>query len=248
MTWHDAPLWVLATIAAHALATNAWWWLRVTPSGTGRPARFVRRATGPGPRSAIRAAYLLGPPAAALWLRVVSPEWLGLAAPSGAGAGVTAATMGMAGALTALGANWWYRRADGRQLPRPRAPELADIGWIALYAALLEAHWAFFRAGALATGLDPISAGLGAGLGLLCIESWSSPFARARLSEPASAATLVPTATAAVVSAYTFATTGSSLLAWGIHAAMMVGLATVLPGAGRPDAAADREPVEPMVV
>lgn len=238
MTWHEPLAWVFGTIVAYAVATNLDWAAR----GAARRHRWLAPAA--------RAAFLLGIPTAALALRVVGPEALGIARPVSvrATAAVAAAAVATLALLTV--SHWWFERANGRRVaPERGALTVASVGALAIEAALLEAHWAFFRAGLLSLGTANLSLAVALAVALVGVEAWTSPWRRADLARPEGAQDLVPSAALCVLSGLVFFSTGSSVLGWGLHVAVLTGYRTVSPPTV-PATATESRPVavEPTVV
>jgi hypothetical protein len=195
----------LVWLAASLLGMTAW-----------RHVAWRRRA-GDGARLApwldrIELAYLSLVPLAALALRVVPPERLGLVPPRSAVSALLAA--GLAALLVAARA-----LVLSRGLLGPEAPRRLPAGRLLLVAVCLELHWAFIRAALLSSTLA-LNVAVFLSLLIVWLEWAADPWQRARLAEPAGVAALAEAASLALLSGLTFVLTGSSVLAFALHAAV----------------------------
>jgi len=147
-------------------------------------------------------------------------------------------------------------RAGHREVARVRVSRLtpADWGWLALGALCLEAHWAFFRAGALSLGFDNATLGVFLALGLLGLEAWADPAARGAWHDGAALARHALGASLATLSALVFLVTGSFAACLAAHLVAGAGFALSPATAGNRDvepatAGGDDLPaIEPTVV
>ncbi|RIL09439.1 hypothetical protein DCC79_11050 [bacterium] len=255
--------WIVVAMLLYALATNLmwaarhaarvpWWW----PSWAN--ARHAE-ATAYG-------LYMLGiPVAAVLWrvpglhaanLGLPMPDAAPMAATGAPGPWATAAMLASGAVATwgiVAGGRWWHAVATGgARAMTVRAPGPALVGHVALAALLHEAHWAFFRAGALSLGLGGHrTAGVFLGLGLLGIEAWMNPAARAAVHDEEALAVRARTASLAVLSALLFVLTGNTLVCLAAHLATGLGLAASgLVTVPEPEPASPTEigAIEPTVV
>jgi hypothetical protein len=196
-------LWLAGSLALAMLATNAAWLIL----------RAVRRGRTPAPGGGwgpwepwiwlLWALFLLLPPMAALWTGALSPYWMGLTETDWVESLASgAATAAAGGGMIVFG--WLVYRH--KLPPRPRSgsrlrPWLAPVD-----AALLQWHWAFYRAatiggltliakmnegttGALSGLLaqiakDPLYWGSWLGMILVAVEWLLNPFARRTLFRP----------------------------------------------------------------
>lgn len=182
---HDLLLWLTASVALYALASNlAWAW---RAQAQGRRAVLLRP---PWTRLA-RVGFLLGLPALALWRKVPGTlEGMGLTVEAGADLWLAGRlhwawslllVLGLAAGAAGI---WgfgraWHARARGEAL----GPEAARLGlprllFLSEEALLQESHWAFYRAGLLASGLISRDLAVFVSLLVLALEAWASPFLR----------------------------------------------------------------------
>jgi hypothetical protein len=217
--WHNPLVWVVAALAVYAVAVNVHW--AFGPAGARRYAPVARIA------------YLAGLPALALALRIMDPASLGLVLPRSPLAALLATIIALVVGFSVVGARRWYGATAGEGPPprtRPAGPEVAEI---ALGALLLECHWAFVRAGALAaTGPDPARAASVA-IVLLALEAWSDPGRRTAFRSARTAHGQTRGAALALMSAAVFAACASSVLAWLYHVPVALGWRFALGDPGR---------------
>lgn len=230
----DAPappllLWVLGSVVAFALASNALWLVRGT--------RLLAASWSPALLHAGRFLYYLGVPYLVLggwplqpYRGLLAPVNLGLAGLDAAwtpNRWLEAAGTGVSVGLLALGfvAVAWRnanRRGDAARLGFSAIP-----AWTLLVDGLyLQVHWAFYRA-ALAVLFDDLYVGVFWGLVLIYVEWLSSPFWRRCWRLQACAGDAWLRAVQALVSALLFLLTHNlwvclvvhwalSLTAWGL--------------------------------
>jgi hypothetical protein len=196
----EPGVWLLGSLLAALLVSNAAWlirrWLATRPRG----ARFLSWSGLPALTWLPVALYLLAPPLAAWRLGALSPSFLGLAEINWLES-LSAGGL-LAGLIVGLALFGWliYRRSNS-DLTGLARPVRSIPGWRApLDAALTAWHWAFYRAAAIgwlagwtAGRADALLAGVAdrplywgswLGLGLIAIEAALNPFARARLRRP----------------------------------------------------------------
>lgn len=202
--WHNPLVWVVVALAVYAIAVNVYWAYPLDGAQ-----RYVPIA---------RIAYLVGLPVLALALRAMQPAELGLAPPRSLVTAVAATGIAAGVAALVIGARRWYGRAAGEASTRSRWPITGlALAEIALDAFLRESHWAFVRAGALAaTGPDLGRASVVAVV-LLALEAWSDPSRRTAFRTARAAHGLTRGAALTIMSGMVFATSASSILAWGLH-------------------------------
>ncbi len=253
--------WLAVSMMLYAAATNLAWAAR---SGT-TPGWWPAWAASARAEAVAFAGYMLGVPVLAVWMRVpgLHAANLGLpmpdAPPGSAGDGIAWASVAAvaAGSVAAwamvAGGRWWYHvHADGARRLAFRMPEPALAGHLALAALWQEAHWAFFRAGALSLGLGGHrTAGVFLALGLLGIEAWMNPATRAAIHDVDALAERARHASLAVLSALLFVLTGNTLACLAGH--LITGLALAACGLvalPEPDSAPPPEigVIEPTVV
>jgi len=215
-------LWVLGSVLAFALASNALWLARDT--------RLLTARTSPALLHAGRFLYYLGVPYLVLggwplepYRGLLAPVNLGLAGldaswtvsrwleAAGTGVGVGLLALGFVG-VAWLNAN---RREGTARLGFAVTP-----AWMLLVDGLyLQVHWAFYR-GALAVLFDDLSVGVCWGLVLVCVESISSPFRRRCWRLQASAGDAWLLAVQALVSALLFLLTHNLWVCLAVHWAL----------------------------
>lgn len=229
MTWHDALLWVLAALCLHALGTNLRWLGRADLL-SGRATRLARAVSALEPTPLPRAMgvlYLVGLPAAALAVRVVTPEGMGLAPPRSAAS--VAQSLAVAGlAVIILVATWTWLAPEVRPSRRVAVPAIDTLPALALETALREAHWSFLRAAMLTLSAGRPDIAVAVATGVAAIEAWTDPSRRASMTEPTQAALFSQGAAAAIVSGYAFLASGSSVLAWFVQFGTCAVLATAV--------------------
>jgi hypothetical protein len=196
-------LWLAGSLALAVIATNgAWLILRSARHGR-EPA--LRRAWEPGKPMIwlLVALFLLLPPFASLWAGALSPYWMGLTETDwvkSLASGTAAAAVG--GGLIVLG--WLVYRHQLPRRPRSGGPVRQ---WLApIDTALLQWHWAFYRAAAIGgltlllktnegapgplsrlpaqLAADPLYWGAWLGMILVAVEWALNPFARRVLAGP----------------------------------------------------------------
>jgi hypothetical protein len=224
-------MWVIASATAAVLATNAAWFARW----------LLRGQAAVGGRSGaleplgwlIVSLFYALPPVLAWRSGALSPYLMGLGEVDWA----RSLTSGLFLALLAVGVLFtaWI---VGARRPRPAevapTPERdATSTWLApVDAALLQWHWAFYRAGAAgwllmrsesppfgnaALANDPFYWGCWLGMGLVALESALNPFGRAALGDPARRPYVLLRIALAVASTAVFAVTRNLWLALLVH-------------------------------
>lgn len=182
---HDLLLWLLASVALYALASNlAWAW--ATESSGWKAA--LRRP--PWPQVA-RLLCFLGLPALALLRKVPGIDaGMGLAPEPGGGINLLGrlhwawsllVVLGLAAVAAGIWAfgRAWHARARGETLAAKTTRLGASrIAALAEEALLQESHWAFYRAAILASGLVSQDLAVFISLLVLGLEAWASPFLR----------------------------------------------------------------------
>jgi hypothetical protein len=235
---HQPLLWVFVPLAVYAIVINLLWVVDATPGRYRALRGLADLARVPLVRWLARGVYLLGIPALAVALRVpgLTAGHLGLPARLGApGSGslepaAMAIALGLATLAAILGAQVWYHLASGQ--PSPLAParlSVTVLGWLALTALLLEAHWALVRAAMLTLDLGSAIILVYLSLVVLGLEAWVSPWRRSRLLDPAGAAALSRTGALAVQSALVFLITDSSVLCLLAHLGVTWTTGSLLP-------------------
>jgi len=250
-------IWMAALLVANAAVVNGVWMLRHAPSAY---LRGLERYDTPLWASLARGAYLLGVPVIAVALRApgLRADTLGLPVVDALGwpadlapaAADLAVTLGLAGLV--FGAVWagrvWFRRALAQPVVLAlRRPASASMGPIALEALLLEAHWAFFRAGLLSLGLENATLALFAGPGLLGFEAWLNPATRAAHRDAEATLRCVPVAALAILSTWVFVATGSSVWCLAGHLVASTGWVVVEPAETGAEPRAVPTAIEPTV-
>lgn len=226
--WFEPLLWIAVSLLLYALGSNMAWLarkLRVRPIR--RLLRWWRdQRLRPLVHGALRLFYYLGVPYVALLRGVIGPRSVGLLPVAWEDAARWAVGIG-GGALLLWGMIWWgYARALP---PRPmvtipqslleRAQTRASLwGWplLLLDVLLLEAHWAFYRAGPLLLLGDWYS-GVALGTVLVLLESYSHPAIRHGLRRPDQADDILLAAALIVVMAVVFLYTRSFWICLAVH-------------------------------
>ena len=164
----QATLWVIGSALVYLAAAHLLRYLEGRPDAP--VSRFVRRGESLGLGWAVKLAYFVGVPYAAMLLGAADfPAHMGLARldwPTSIGKGVVAGAAVFAGLA---GASWHsirsLRRLDADPLPKPSS--LAGLPLI-LNALCNEAHWAFYRLpGILLTGDLFLGTWIGAAVAVL---------------------------------------------------------------------------------
>jgi hypothetical protein len=248
-------VWIIVSLLIYALVVNGVWMIRHAQAlDTSGFAGFERSRWA----AAARAMYLLGIPILAMALRVpgLSAAALGLP-PAGTLdqasdvllltltlALATALVLAVVVGVVVAGSDLWFRWSQDRpaQLASRRLTPFS-FGTLALGALCLEAHWAFFRAGPLALGLQNETLAVYLGLGILGLEAWVNPAARAARGDPEAMGGHARSAALAVLSMSVFLATGSSLACLAAHIATATGWA--LAGIPAVEAAAPPTPAGP---
>ena len=254
-------VWMAVMLVAYAAAVNGVWMLRFASSPR---LRGMGGFDTPQWAALGRGAYLLGVPVLAVALRApgLRADALGLPLVDALGwpadaaqvGGDLVAALGLAGLVwgAVLAGHVWFRRTlDQTVVIERRRPTPASLGDIALDALLLEAHWAFFRAGLLSLGLENATLALFACVGLLGFEAWLNPAIRAAQGDSEAMLGRVPGAALAILSTWVFIATGSSVWCLAAHLVPAVGLATLEPvtASAEPRAVADAPAaIEPTVL
>ncbi len=258
--------WISASLLVYAVVVNGLWLLR---HGRRGHAAWLDSSEASHVATVARGLYLLGIPVLAMALRApgLSAPVLGLPVPGvldqprdalmralGLGS-LWALGLAVVVAAAVVGGDLWYRQSLGRPagLVRGRL-SAATLGYLALGALCLEAHWAFFRAGFLSLGLENRTLAVYLALALLGLEAWINPAARAALGDPDVLAPRSRTAALAILSMSVFLATGSSLACLLAHvvaasAWLLAGIAaatTEVPSTA--PAAQGADAIEPTVV
>lgn len=220
----------MAALALYVVASWLGWlgahWQRRHPEG--RLARWSRQGPARAAFYAARVVYGLGIPYAALLMGIASPRLLGLTeidwiqslGPGGALAGL---------ALALLTVGWWgYRRSV------PLSASLSPWPLALLEVAAWQAHWALYRAAAVAWLNDPY-AGAWVGLMLAALEAALSPGTWQALASAQEAESVLRPAAFAFSSAVLFLFTRNLWLCLAYHAVGELALTRWLPSpAGAP--------------
>lgn len=215
---HDLLIWLTLSVGLYALACNlAWAWHR---QAAGWQAALLRP---PVPQVA-RVAYLLGLPALALQRKVPGiAVGMGLATEPGGDLSLTGRLHPAESLLIVLGlaaggaAIWgfgrvWHGRARGEVLEAgSRRLSVRQLLGLAEAALLQESHWAFYRAGVLASGLVSLDLAVFLSLLVLALEAWSSPALRLGAHRVETAEHLGQNLALAALSATAYLCTGAFL-------------------------------------
>lgn len=208
--WNAAAL-ALVAFAVRVLAAQGVWRQSTAPESP-LAVRLTEWTARPGAQVAVqllRLFYYIGLPFVALYLGWVDLRSVGL--------GQLNWPEGVRWAIVLLLAAWlllmliWlpYLRAT---LARPAPPDAqSSLARRLVEIIYMQAHWAFYRAAAIAlfTGVirDAFYWGSALGLGLVCLEAFADPQVRARLTRVGAADGLVWNAGQAVLNALAFIVT-----------------------------------------
>jgi hypothetical protein len=229
--------WIVASILVYVLASVVTWYFRqARPGRWGRAVAALQAWPWRGwPREALRFGYYIGPPYAALLLGVASPRLLGLSGLDWAQSSGLGAALG-AGACILLLLGWWQYARATRALARPGegplATEVAALarpwggGVLLLEMAYLEAHWAFYRAGAILLFGD--YAGVFLGCAIAILEMLARPQLWSRLRQPGQADGFLLTTSLAFVVAILFLFTHNLWVCAVVHGGLALGLLSLL--------------------
>lgn len=216
---HDLLIWLVGSVALFAVGSNVAWSLD-RPGGPPRP--WLRRPW----TDLVRAAYCVGIPALAIALKVPAASGMGLPrqidgvwTDGGPHAwpldlltvlGLAAMTAG----LIVFGRVWRARARGDALSPRFVSLPAATLIGLAERGLLQESHWAFYRAGLIASGLASRDLAVFLSLLVLAMEAWSSPALRLAEDPNGAAERFSQQIILATLSASLFLATGSSLWAF----------------------------------
>ncbi len=216
---HDLLIWLVGSVALFAVGSNVAWSLE-RPGGPPRP--WLRRPW----TDLVRAAYCVGIPALAIALKVPAASGMGLPRQidgvwSDGGPnpwprdlltvlGLAALTAG----LIVFGRVWRARARGDALSPRFVALPAETLIGLAERGLLQESHWAFYRAGLIASGLASRDLAVFLSLLVLAMEAWSSPALRLAEDPTGAAERFSQQIILATLSAALFLATGSSLWAF----------------------------------
>lgn len=224
---YPIPLWLAASFLVSVASSALSWRAQAWTSGPGALwGRWLPRlAAQPVLVGAGRFAYNIGLPYVALLAGALEARQAGL---TGVDWGQTNL---VAVAAVALFAYLWLDSRWRRSFNLPAVAPPADGTAVLLWnAAFQQAHWGFYRAGAIVL-LDPYR-GVFAGLGLVLLEWFLNPRWRAAWSDDARSARLAFDLALALTSAVLFAITSNFWLGASVHALCVVLLARRAAGAG----------------
>jgi len=234
---YTLSLWIVASILVYVLASLvAWYFRQARPGRLGRAVAALQAWRWRGwPREVLRFGYYIGPPYAALLLGVASPRLLGLSGLDWAQSSGLGTVLGMGACLLLLLGWWQYARAT-RILAQPGEGPLAaevaalarpwGVGALLLEVAYLEAHWAFYRAGAILLWGDYAGVFLGCAVAILEMlarrQLWS------RLRQPGQADGFLLTISLALVVTILFLFTHNLWVCAVVHGVLALGLLSLL--------------------
>ena len=237
MDIHPLSLWIVASILVYVLASVvAWYFRQARPGRLGRAVAALQAWRWRGwPREVLRFGYYIGPPYAALLLGVASPRLLGLSGLDWAQSSGLGAVLG-SGAFVLLLLGWGQYARATRGLLQPGEGLLATevaaldrpwgIGVLLLEVVYLEAHWAFYRAGAILLWGD--YAGVFLGFAVAILEMLSRPQLWSRLRQPGQADGFLLTASLAFVVTILFLFTHNLWVCAIVHGGLALGLLSLL--------------------
>jgi hypothetical protein len=247
---HNPVFWLCASLLAAVLAANTAWLVRKIPR--------IRSGTPPSQTLGVLSAlawllvsiFFLLPPPAAWRFGALSPRLMGLAGIDWVGSLRAGAPL-MFVIIGLLIFGWLvYRRSLAGDRRRKRVARVGATLRAPIDAALLQWHWAFYRA--LAIALVPVVAGalasseiwrpLGSqlmaaplywgswlGLALIAVEWALNPFSRARLQRPGQRETVLLRVVLAIATTALFTVTPNFWLLLTAHLAVETVIAGWLP-------------------
>jgi hypothetical protein len=230
-------LWIAASILVYALASVVVWYFRqARPGRLGRAVAALQAWHWRGwPREILRFGYYIGPPYAALLLGVASPRLLGLSSLDWAQSSGLGVVLG-SGTFVLLLLGWWQYARATRNLVQPGKGPLATevaalarpwgVGALLLEVIYLEAHWAFYRAGAILLLGD--YAGVFLGCAVAILEMLSRPLLWGRLRQPGQADGFLFTTSLAFVVTILFLFTHNLWVCAIVHGGLALGILSLL--------------------
>jgi hypothetical protein len=238
-------------VSASALVSNWLWSLDGRQPRSGLERWLIGLARNPRNARIAAVALLSLPLIIATWLRVLEPAAAGLVPPPSTRSVVVAAAVAVVLWLWLWVSHRTYVRSVGAPTPRSRRVSWHGLEAVLLAAIGLEAYWAFVRGALLSVGLANTTLAVFLSLGVLAMQAWASPAARAGIVDLHGSAELARRAHFALLSALVFLATGSLIVCVVSHISLgVVSAATGLLEVTDPETAVDVDTVqvEPTIV